>query len=84
MGGREGDRGREGDGGVTSPRVLTALQQLIRFAAVRNTNDVPCRNLSAADLSFVAHIAHSLARPVALHGKYCQRSTSSARLTACR
>ena len=59
MGGRE--RGREGEGGVTSPRVLTALQQLIRFAAVRNTNDVPCRNLSAADLSFVAHIAHSLA-----------------------
>ena len=45
--------------------MLTALQQLIRFAAVRNrnTNDVPCRNLSAADLSFVAHIAHSLTRP---------------------
>ena len=46
----------------TSPlrsHVLTALQQqLIRIAAVRNTN-VPCRNLSAQDLSDATYIAHS-------------------------
>ena len=39
--------------------MLTALQQqLIRIAAVRNTN-VPCRNLSAQDLSDATYIAHS-------------------------
>ena len=39
--------------------MLTAQQQqLIRIASVRNTN-VPCRNLSAQDLSDATYIAHS-------------------------
>ena len=64
MGGGEGaEGGRSPNSSSAASRlrshVLTALQQqLIRIAAVRNTN-VPCRNLSAQDLSDATYIAHS-------------------------
>ena len=59
--GAEGGRSPNSSSAASRLRshVLTALQQqLIRIAAVRNTN-VPCRNLSAQDLSDATYIAHS-------------------------